>query len=574
MKLTRINITNTLGCRRFDAAIKAPVMLLAGTNAAGKTSIIQAVRYALTGQIPRVSLKKDAQSLVTDGAKNGIIGVEWADGGKATVALPDGKLIEGHTGDIHPALPIVCDMHAAANMPANDLRSLLFRLSGVSASAESVREKLADRGALAAHIEAILPLLRAGFPAAHKEAAGKATEAKGAWRAITGETYGAKKAETWAAEKPAVVSDALPRFREALAQIDDDIEAESKALGASEHAVKEAVRRVERIAELKEKSGRLASLQEKLKTEQADLDNWKSKLDEARRHKAMPDTLVCPDCGAVLVYDVAEKKLLMLEREPGDDTAAELSTDLEAAEQAHGLLTRAVANTQRDIATAQAAATELAELKAAAGAVPSEDDLEASRALISDLKARRVKQKASIDEIEAAQRAADAADEKTSKAAGYHADVVAWSIIADAMAPDGIPGELLSQALKPINDLLAQAAADTGWNPVTIDAEMSVRFGGRLYVLLSESEQWRADAMLTYAIAVISGVKLMLLDRLDVLDIPGRGRALGWLGTIAAEGEIDTCIVAGTLKSLPNPGEDFQCHWIECGEIASLKQAA
>ncbi len=126
------------------------------------------------------------------------------------------------------------------------------------------------------------------------------------------------------------------------------------------------------------------------------------------------------------------------------------------------------------------------------------------------------------------------AEGKTKKAAEHHADVVGWTLIADKLAPDGIPGELLAQALKPINDALAQSAADTGWQAVTIDAEMAIRTGGRPYALLSESEQWRTDAMLTIAIAQLLGIKLALFDRFDVLDLDGRGEALGWFDVLAA----------------------------------------
>ena len=50
MKITRLEITNTLGVRRFAADLSAPLQLIAGRNGAGKSSLLQAVRMALTGE--------------------------------------------------------------------------------------------------------------------------------------------------------------------------------------------------------------------------------------------------------------------------------------------------------------------------------------------------------------------------------------------------------------------------------------------------------------------------------------------------------------------------------------------
>lgn len=573
MRLTSITITNALGCRRFAADIAKPVVLIAGSNGAGKTSIIEAVRYALTGEMPRVSLKKDAHALVSDGAKTGQISVAWGDDA-AVVSLPDCKLLTGKAGEIHPAMRFVCDMHRFATLPDNERRSFLFQLTGSSASAEEVRKLLAERKADPEKIEAIVPMLRSGFPAASKAAAERATEAKGAWKATTGgETYGAKKAEGWKAEAHAeVAADALPRFREVVKQLDADLEAEQKALGAAEETRKTRAQRQQHTATLREQSGSLKRITDKLAIDRAERDAWQIKVEEARRHKAGPKVMACPDCGASLVLD--GDTLAHYHREAGDDSTAEIAAELPKFEQALKLLQNAVTNGERDLATAQAA-TEQLKIEADLPPAETDEEIHARKVLIADIKDRRAKQQASISTIEDAQREAKAAGEKTAKAAGYHADVVAWTLIADALAPDGIPGELLAKALKPMNDVLAQSAADTGWSPVTIDADMQIRFGGRLYGLLSESEKWRADAMLTAAIANLSGLKLMLLDRLDVLDLPGRGEAIGWLDVLADAGEIDTCIVAATLKQLPSVmPATFQAHWIADGAEVSLKAAA
>ena len=58
MKLTHITAKNYLGARTVDLPVTAPVLLVAGKNGAGKSSIQEAVRHALAGDAARVSLKE------------------------------------------------------------------------------------------------------------------------------------------------------------------------------------------------------------------------------------------------------------------------------------------------------------------------------------------------------------------------------------------------------------------------------------------------------------------------------------------------------------------------------------
>ena len=68
--------------------------------------------------------------------------------------------------------------------------------------------------------------------------------------------------------------------------------------------------------------------------------------------------------------------------------------------------------------------------------------------------------------------------------------------LADALSPDGIPAELLAEALGPINDRLHSNDGLAEWEPVVIHSDMRITYGLRDYALISESEKWRADAMI------------------------------------------------------------------------------
>lgn len=74
------------------------------------------------------------------------------------------------------------------------------------------------------------------------------------------------------------------------------------------------------------------------------------------------------------------------------------------------------------------------------------------------------------------------------------------------------------------------------------------------------------DALIGAALAEISGLRCLILDRFDCLDLPGRGDALGLVDALAVERNFDTILMLGTLKSAPAaPSDAFTSYWIENG---------
>lgn len=72
-----------------------------------------------------------------------------------------------------------------------------------------------------------------------------------------------------------------------------------------------------------------------------------------------------------------------------------------------------------------------------------------------------------------------------------------------------------------------------------------------------------------------SGLRLALLDRLDVLDLPSRSQALTLLRAVTMDKEIDSVIVAGTLKEpMAKTPAWLQAVWIDAGQLADQQQQA
>jgi hypothetical protein len=167
------------------------------------------------------------------------------------------------------------------------------------------------------------------------------------------------------------------------------------------------------------------------------------------------------------------------------------------------------------------------------------------------------------------------ADQKTAKALEHHTQVMKWLKVADALAPDGIPGEFLKEAIAPFLKRLEFTADITGWTPVTLDSDMNVMVEGRPYCLSSKSFQWRADVLLAEAVSHVSGLKLFIIDGMDILESASRSSVFMFLEELAIRDEIDTCIINGTLQkqhaqTVANAFNNIQVHWMQDGVLRDV----
>ena len=605
MKITAIQTSNVLGARAIDVQLSKPVTLFAGKNGAGKSSVQEAIRMAMTGESVRVGLKKDYGALVTEGQESGIVEVETADA-SYSVVLPSGKGLHSE----NPMLPFVLDAQRFARMDDKERRTFLFGLMGVKLDGASVTQRMLDKGLDAKKVEQIAPFLRAGFDAAQKEAAAKARDAKASWKTATGgETWGKDKAPKWQpAPLPADAEKAGTRHENAVAkmkEVEQELGAAQQALGAAKAKAQARQQMAAQRDELAEKAGRIDRIKAKLGRDEAEVAEWQAKVDQTRAKAGVapvnpkaPGEFLLRGLASVTAEFVeltcnhpevewdssllnraaahlAEYRKLHGEPVVGDAPAqpdAEAVAKLPEYEKALALVQSSVANDKRDLAAAEQAAAKLKELDEEA---VETIDLEPLQAKVAELTEKRDGWRADADKYRAVAEQAARRQVVIDQAAALHADVLAWTDIADALAPDGIPGEILAEALGPINDRLHVSAGFAEWEQVVIHSDMRITYGLRDYALISESEKWRTDAMIAEAVSFLAGVKLLVLDRFDVLDLKGREDLLYWLDGMAEDGDIETALLFGTLKALPAQlPETVAAYWIENGAAGQMKEAA
>lgn len=567
MKINRIASSGFLAVKSIEADVRSPIVLFCGKNEAGKSSLRDGIYQAFTGKNPRVSLKKEFAFLVNDTGTDpiGYTYVDYDSNQKACITLPNGT--HELSAPLHSALPYVIDPALFAIITADERGKFLFDLGNLRSDGAEVKQKLLDRGCDAGKVETILPFLRSSFDNARKYATEQTKQARADWKATTGEVYGDKKAEGWKAPVPVIDAAVKEKAEAELSRIDTELEEANKNLGAIQAALNGANQKAGEIARLKELSEKENRIREKLDHDRHQVEEWQSKIAETKKMAlgSRPGAIACkcPECDAELVFTGTELIARAGDMHGDEDAAASLGK----YENALSMFKNAVANGERDLAAATAAREQLALMKDDQEP-PKQEDIDTVRNKIAALKSNRQQASSDMETINKNIRLASEAEAKTQKAAEHHAAVQAWDKIASALVPDGIPGEMLHTALDPINARLAKSSAATGWKPVIINPDMSISYDGRPYGLASASAKWRANVMIAEAISHVSGIKFLMADEFDLLDLPSRSACLKWLMGLSRAGEIDSVLLFGTLKEKPRLPAGAEAHWIQDGALA------
>lgn len=567
MKITRLDVHNFCGVRRVSLDVHEPLVVIGGHNGAGKSSLAEAIRIALTGDGARVAKPSEFAKLVTDGSKGSMVYVRVEhDEGRTgrQVSLPDAHVTQ--EGAMLPApayLPFVTDPARFARIDADARRMLLFNLLGASTTPDVVEGILVERGVTREHAAEAASLMRGGFDAALGYATDQAKAARAAWKAVTGEVYGTRKGETWKAPQVVFNGPRLDRVTARLHTLIPDLQAADREVGAIEQRQRMAERTLKQVMELREKIGAEPAIRERVEDDKrtlADLD-----AGYAAAH-AVP----CPHCGGLVT--VHGERLQEYTGPEPTSQQHEMSL-VHYSAQARAALTTSIADGERKLIEIEQARKTLETTEAYEQV--TEAEIAKAREWARTLHAESEDLLAERRDLERDQGQALEAEKRTQAAAAYHADVLDWTRIVDLVSPEGIPSELLQGVLGAFNATLREYAHMSGFMQVAVTPELAITADNRPYGLLSESECWRTDAMIAAAIAHYSGLRFILLDRFDVLDAGWRDSALRWFEHMFQHGIVDSAFILATLRTKPADEPGFmQCCWIRRGEVERTEQEA
>lgn len=577
-----------------------------GDNEAGKSALAEAIRFVFRGMNERVIKKSDYDLLVTTGKRSGFVEVV-ANDAPMRRNVRDGKLTSRVSLDFREEhIDLQLDGIKFGMAPPATLRSLFLELFDAKADEKLIQERLKLNGVSPDMIKEALPLIKSvGFESAAKKAAQHATEKRADWKAITGEAYGHVKAENWAPELLSTLTmpddKDIQTWTNEVARLETTEQEYRASLAAAKRTIElrasmtdgmtvENGEQALKIAqdELRDLDERIANheitFKDAIEKDEAKLREAERALIEAKNAAA---TLTCPHCQTALHLETKEGVPVLERSAEGRINDADVRRAADAVQSAKLVL----ASRQRSRESALKVLNE-ARGRATDGINHARHMIENARKLaaLPEVSPKHIE---TINEelalmAEPIQRAKDKLDllqntkrqildarKNVERAKMAHLAAQQWATIESlcGAGSDGIPAELIGRITKPLNDTVKTIAELWEIAPAMLTNDMRiVRSDGMPYFLLSKSARWRMDVLMKLALAMLTPLKVVVIDEFDLLAPKYRGAFFGMLAdysqTMAPEVTVITC---GTLKDQPADFDGVRFHHIHDGAIDTPK---
>jgi len=550
--LKKIHIENFLGITRASIDTSSSLTLIAGPNAAGKSSVENAMRFALTGEIARVALKKEYGQLVKAGAGNLAIKIETAKGDFDLKITKSGKIEGARPFKADDVMRTCLDPHHFAALSATNRKAMLHSLLAGDAAESDVAAELLKREIPEEVVETLRVPLLGGFEPAAQFAQDKLRDLRSDWKSLTGQTYGEVLAESW---KPTVAVDPydIEAGKAEIAELEKQSAALLGEIGAEQAKPVVTEGRAEMLR------AKLAGLQKDLEVAQADEASQKAMIEECAYILAEIEAtfFYCPECNASLTFHPDEGTTLAAPIT--DERRIELNAKLVELRGKSRTLDdwRQRENTARTMIKHTEDELRRIELLGAR----DEKKLAKLQADVSKIGAKRDDIREKMVAARDARLNYESAMRNAERAGTVHTQIMEWKRAAQLLSPDGIPGEILADLLKRFNAKLRSHCVFASFPVAAINADCDITIDGRHYLLCSESERWRADAVIAMVIAEYSEFGIVLMDRFDVIEPSSRGAVIAWL----QQCDPTHTVLFGTLKN-PPVIEGARCYWVEDGK--------
>ncbi|TSA08025.1 MAG: hypothetical protein D4R73_09215 [Deltaproteobacteria bacterium] len=597
MKISALSIRNFLALESLDMGLSgAPIHIIAGINESGKSSVRDAVQWALTGQARGLKTHEAQAAFIKDGAKAAEVTITWGDkevtSRKKTPKTP--ASVTGPVPDDQVMMSILADPLTFLSMPDDERRRILFRvIPGLQPRRDEIRARLivslkGFTGALTPQMDSdILNLANIGEQKGFKDAE---TEA------ITRRRIAKRTRDDAQMEEPETqatiggVLRILPDIQTA------DVEAGLSVLTVERDKLQQKRGKVEAQADkLPELEKELAALEanpaeapdpgevekygKALEINRGILERLQEKvagMTAGQDPKAFPDicpvySVECPSSRKVAVkgtkpqdVDPAVLKKTMADLQEQEKEVGLIETDLKVAQDAQA----AYDNYYKQ---GQALADKIAKLK------EQQEQIQDTAVIDVQLIAMDVRMAIGYELLDAVRnfwRKKEAAEAAVAKIAEAEKEITLYDALAKALAPDGIPSQLIAEALGPFNERLHFASSylfpEHESYPLTLTKDLEVQ-RDILYPCLSKSARYRAGICFQYVLATLAGARLLMIDEADILDPVNRAQLIDFL--LAVRQDFDTVLVFATSDHAdPSPVPEIRVWWLENGHIEQVNE--
>ena len=599
MKINSIKIGNFLAIESLTMNLStAPIHLVVGGNEQGKSSIRDAMQVALTGQARGLKKHEDQAYFIREGAKRAEVILTMADNRTITWSKTP-KTAASRTGpypDDQVMAAILSDPLTFLSMEDKARREVLFRLiPGLNPRPEEIFSRLSKSspfndtdelpdGSLGTLKDLSKVAATQGFKEAETEAINRRIIAKRLVKEFTVDEPETKATiggvlrilpDIQTADVEAGLS-ALRIERDKLQQKRGRVEAQADKLPELEQELAEMVsnpidppdpgRPVEDFVKALEiNRGILEKCRAKVAamTDGADPKNFPALCPAFN--------IGCPSAGKEAVKGTKPKDV--------DPMALSLAqANLAEQEREVGLIEADLAAARMAQATyddyckqRQALADKIVKIKEAQGQAQDSASIDEQ---ITALDQRMRTGYELLDAVREFWRKKEAAETAAAKIAQAEKEIALYDALAKALAPDGIPSQLIAEALEPFNKRLYLASSylfpEYEDCPLVLTQNLEV-YRSSPYACLSKSARYRAGICFQVVLAQLANARLLLIDEVDILDPQNRAQLLDFLLAIRQDFDSILCF-ATSDHARPSPYPELQVWVIIDGQVQPLNQ--
>ena len=608
-------ITDFMAIAKLELEFTAPLNIFAGQNEAGKSSIRDALLWGFTGQARGLKTHGDQAALIREGAKVAEVTIAYQekhqtfDHVQAFTRRKTQKTAATVMGDIpdiglNPAL--LFDPYTFLSWPEGDRRELLFKIiPGLNPTADNVFDRLVRWPAVealgshqhpdqAVSATDLLPdvvkeaanqnIIRSiakmaashGFPGVEKECVTKRREAK----RVRDEYKGATEPEKTLAidgQEFDIPTLNLPAIEATLKDLQKEKDDLLRQKGAGEA-------RVKRLATVQGQLEKIGTLplplaEDFIRLLQQDLQDNKNALEDNSREieqTAVKNQSFPVTCPAITLEQIPCPKA-------GQKVGAEPTAPgvLEALTQnRQGLIKKsneinnALSAAHQQVTNYQVAVEKKKNLEEELARLQSEPEAGADLDAEIATRQRRIDRGVAFDRaVHDYNLALGRYQDTLTRLAAAEQEVIIYDALQKALSPDGIPSQMIAEALDGINELLEDAASYFfPGRYLHLTGELGIVLQNSPYITLSKSAKYRVGVAFQYALARLTGARILLIDEADILDDDRQGDLIKFL--LAKVADFDQIMVFMTCTEPPDfvwEGNEMQVWWLENGAITKVE---
>lgn len=514
--MTILTIRNVRGIETADIDLTGPVILVGGMNRQGKTSIAQAAQACLTRTATPVTGKKnvDGELMRADGAESGKAQITAA-GCHYSVFFPTCETTSKGAQDKLPWSSRIAAGLDQFTMMKPDERAKVF---ADAFKASPTREDL-ERAIQEAEIEADEP----------RDEPAHAEETALVWKVIEEESWdhAAKAAADTSKRAKGAWQEVTgrPRWGKDIGVTwapegwEPDLEHEDEASldAAIEQAREQRDAAISGSAVARDEREKLEARAAQLQRLTGEKERYATSLADCQEKLAK-----YKEARTELPQEAGAKPHCYDFECPSCGTVTEdvyVDRQADALKIWEGLSDDEIAAAKRKIQAADDKVTTAARRAAGAQSALSKVMAELTLASDADERLRALGQPeeptAASPEAEAAVRQAEANKEMWqawTRARELHDQIVRQEALRAILDPDGLRRQKLADVLELVNGHLAEMAKTMALPPISIDDDMQIWMGRRPYIALTGSEQWRVRAAIQLEIARHDGSSMVVID--------------------------------------------------------------